>query len=455
MNLPNSRGTGNPENRPRALAIGLLVAAAVLPYLNALRGGFLFDDILLVSHHKAVTGPFHPWLILKSPYWESIREALLWRPVTTFGFAVDWHVGGGSPTWFHAANIALHALVTLLWVWFIRRISGRGSLALVAGLLFAVHPVHTEAVTWISGRSELLAAGFTLAALHLAWSPRLRWWTPLAVLLAVGSKESAAAVPIVLLFFTWAFRRRREDAPPWSVGIVSLAPVLLYVVLRRAALGAWGGPSPDPMDNPMVGLGFFARLPTVLDAAGRYLVLLIWPARLSIDYSAPVLNVIRSLTPQLLLGLAGLGGLVFLALRRRERPEGWGSGFALMSFGLTANLVMVIGTIFAERLLYLPSAGLLLVAACGGLALARDGSATVREENGGRTAPHRVGMTAHPRAAAFPSVRCRRPWPSSSSPELRAPGSAMATTGTNSQCTGPAFVLPRTARRCATTTPSP
>jgi protein O-mannosyl-transferase len=370
----------------RRIRIGffLLLALAILPHLNALRGGFDFDDIGLVVRHPAVQGPFHPWTILTANYWSSIKEALLWRPVTTFSFAADHLIAGQSPLWPHLVNVLLHAAVTLLWAQLIRRITGRDVLALAAGLLFAVHPLHTEAVTWISGRAELLAAGFSLAAVHLALSNsgRVRWLSLGAVLLAVGSKESATVLPVLLLYLTWvleagrskepvpAGERASATPPPVALGLAAIAPILFYLVCRRFVLGTWLGPHPQPSDNPLVGAGFFTRLPTVLDTAGRSIGLLVWPARLSLDYSAPVLTLVHGVTPYLLLGLAGTAGLIYLALGRRRAPEGWGAGFAILAFALTSNLLYVIGTIFGERLLYLPSAGLLLVATAGAFAAA-------------------------------------------------------------------------------------
>ena len=356
----------------------LLLALSVLPYLNALRGAFVFDDIGLIVRHPVVQGPFRLWTILTADYWASVKEALLWRPVTTLSFALDRAVAGSSPVWPHAVNLLLHASVTLLWASLIRRMTRRDSLALVAGLLFAVHPLHTEAVTWISGRAELLAAAYSLAAVHLALSgsTRRRWLSLLAVLFAVGSKESATALPLLLLYLTWALETRRAQppgaplrsvtAPPVALGFAAIAPILIYLVGRRLVLGTWLGPHPDPTDNPMVGTGILARLPTVLDTTGRSIGLLLWPSRLSLDYSAPVLTLVRGVTPFLILGLLSLVGLILLALRWRHAPEGWGAGFAILTFALTSNLLYVIGTIFGERLLYLPSAGLLLVVAAGG-----------------------------------------------------------------------------------------
>ena len=354
---------------------GLLVLAAIclLPYLNALAGGFVFDDQWLVVKHPAVQGPFNPISILSAQYWSGeLTGARLWRPVTTISFAMDRQVAGGWPAWFHLINLLLHVAVTLLWVVLIRRLTGREALAFVTGALFAVHPLHTEAVTWVSGRAELLAAGFGLAALNLAFSnrPSVRRLAPVAVLLAVGSKESAATIPLVMLLAHWASRSPRRN-PPIGLSLACLIPVAVYLILRRLVVGTWAGPTPDPMDNPMAGLGLWSRLPTVLDCLGRYIVLLIWPARLSVDYSTPVLNVVREATQMLLLGLAGTVGLLVLAIGRRRRPQGWGAGFALLTFALTSNLLIVIGTILAERLTYLPSAGLLLILATGGFALAR------------------------------------------------------------------------------------
>jgi Flp pilus assembly protein TadD len=356
----------------------LLFALAVLPHLNALRGAFVFDDVGLIVRHPAVQGPFRLWTILTADYWASVKEALLWRPVTTLSFALDHLIAGQSPLWPHLVNVLLHATVTILWAGLIRRITRRDALALVAGLLFAVHPLHTEAVTWISGRAELLAAGFSLAAVHLALSGsgRLRWLSLFAVLLAVGSKESATVLPVLLLYLTWVMETRRMRArsaesvsatpPPIAIGLAAIVPILIYLVGRRFVLGTWLGPHPQLSDNPMVGSGILTRLPTVLDTAGRSISLLFWPARLSLDYSAPVLTLVRGVTPFLALGLMGTAGLIYLALRWRHLPQGWGAGFAILTFALTSNLLYVIGTIFGERLLYLPSAGLLLVATAGG-----------------------------------------------------------------------------------------
>jgi tetratricopeptide (TPR) repeat protein len=265
--------------------------------------------------------------------------------------------------------------------------------ALVAGLLFAVHPIHTEAVSWIAGRADLLASFFGLLAIALALSRRVRWLALPALFLAVSAKESAAVFPLLILFTSWSFRpkargsgdgsaeahaspqagamRGGSDAPSLPFALLSFLPMLLYFAIRRAAMGTWSGPIPDPLDNPMAGTTLFQRLPTILEIAGRSTLLLIWPARLSVDYSVPVIRLIHRLTPLALLGAAVTVGLIVLAARRRGSPSGWGAGFALLSFALVSNVALPIVTVFAERFLYLPSAGLFVIAAAAGLALSR------------------------------------------------------------------------------------
>jgi tetratricopeptide (TPR) repeat protein len=376
----------------------LLLFCSLAPYVNALRAGFVFDDQMLVVQPLAKAGPFDPIAILTAPYWVLFPEGLLWRPITSLTLNLDWRIGGGGPFSFHLVNLALHAAVTALWFLLVRRLIRRESLALVAALLFAVHPLHTEAVTWVSGRAELLAAGFGLGALLAAQaaSGRARWWTPVLALLAVGSKESAAAVPILIFYTRWAFDRRNLRRDSGILG-ASLGAVLLYAVLRRAVLGTWAGPVPDAMDNPMTGLGFFSRLPTALDVAGRYLALVLWPIRLSFDYSTPVLNVLRGVTPHLLLGLLALACLLYLGWRRARAAAGWGAGWTLLTFAPASNFFVVIGTIMGERLVYFPSAGLLLVLAAAGVALeqrlaARSGSrARLRTIGPVRRAAARLG----------------------------------------------------------------
>jgi len=353
-------------------ALLLIALLSILPYLNALGGGFVFDDRALILNHPAVQGPFHLGRILSAPLLGDVPDMPIWRPVTTLSCALDWIIGGGRPFWFHLTNLLLYLGITILWFLLVKRLFRRPLLALVAASLFAVHPIHTEAVAWISGRTDLLAAFFSLLALHLAWTKNRRWsaWTPLAIFLAIGSKESAAVLPVILLYTRWALGSEKR-LPSLAVSLSGFISLFVYLLLRRVTQGSWFFQGIAAPDNPLLGTSLAERIPTVLDNVGRYAALLLWPARLSVDYSAPVLERVRGLTAYLGFGLLISAALLFLSIRRRQRAYGWGAGFAILTFALASNLIFPVVTIFAERLLFLSSAGLLLVVASGGVALAR------------------------------------------------------------------------------------
>lgn len=360
----HGKSTTNPARR----MLFLLAVLALVPYGNALRADFVYDDVSLFLLHPQVQGAFDPWGLATARYWAG---QAMWRPLPTLTFGIDHLIAGNVPFLPHLVNCLLHVCVTLALAGILLTITGRRTLAFVAGALFAVHPIHTEAVTWISGRAELLAALLSLLALLLATNASVRHsrGRQAAILttafLAICSKESAVTLAPLLLYFAWAMPARRASL--LRAAALALVAFLVYLPLRWLVLGTLGAPSINPLDNPLVGLGLFSRFPTALDAAGRYLLLFLWPARLSLDYSPPVLTIVRALTPQLLLGLAAAGGLGLLAVRYRERPEGWGAAMTLLTFAMASNIIVAIPTIFGERLFYLPSAGLTIVVAAAAL----------------------------------------------------------------------------------------
>jgi len=358
-----------PSRRAQALLLALL---ALLPYSNAWRAGFVYDDVRSVVEHSAVQTRPDLVSLLRAPYWEAARTAR-WRPVATLSFALDDALADDSAPWAHAVNVALHIAVTLMGWSLARRLGAGSGVALAASALFAVHPLHSEAVTWVSGRAELLAALGALAALRIALAagPLAVAGSTLAVFAALGAKESAASVPFALLYLRWGLRRAGPAQPRPAVAHVIGAFVALSVfgALRLHVLGDWGVPVPGTRANPLGGTTLFERLPTVLDVAGRALALLAWPHPLSIDYSDPVLSRVYGASGYAVLGAAASSALLALALWRPTRPWGWGSGLALLSFFPASNLAVVIDTIMAERLLYLPSWGLTVATVAGGAAV--------------------------------------------------------------------------------------
>ncbi len=360
----------------------LLVAiAAIVPYLDALGGGFVSDARPMIQDNSSLLES-KSWLVwfLRDYYWGSpLQDVTLYRPLTVLSYLLHVRTTGAQALPFLLGNVLLHAAVSLLVLRLGQRLVGDHG-ALVGAAVFAVHPLHTEAVAWIMGRSELLAALFGLASC-LAWlralDPAAR--RPLACAIGASalylaaslSKEHAVLLPVWAAFAAMVSRPRR--ASTLAAGLAGTALALAtFLALRSYALAREPEMALDPaLYNPASSVAPPLRWLSAAAVAARYAFLFVWPARLSHDYSfaqIPASTGIGLLEAAGILLVVGLGASLFLSARR-------GSGIALalaicpVTFFLVSNVPFPIGTIMAERLTYLPSAGLALVA--GSVASAR------------------------------------------------------------------------------------
>ena len=354
-----------------------MVSAAV--YVNCLPNEFTQDDAYYIVRNEQIRDA--PWSLFVQPYLDSP----VYRPLTMLTYAVDFSIGGLDPRGFHLVSLLLHAAATLLLYALIRELldpahgapmrggaeqarrhqdwsRGQGA-AFAAALLFAVHPIHTEAVAAAVGRAELLTAIFLFAA----WLLHLRgraWAAALGFLLALLSKESAAVFLALPLLGDLTCRERRR----WAAYALYGGAFLLYAALRWVALGSpleYIGYVPF-LDNPIADLPLSWRVLNALAVAWRYLGLQLFPARLSADYSFNAIPVARSLAPLLpaLLGTLALLGLWAWSYRRAPHAFLAGAMY-LAGFALTSNVLLPLPTILGERLAYVPSAGLCLLAGLG------------------------------------------------------------------------------------------
>ena len=316
--------------------------------------------------------------ILISPYWNPETTAGgLYRPVTSVTYALDRVVAGGmNAGWFHLVNVLLHGLVTLLVTRLaldlLPGVAGPG----LAGLLFAIHPVHVEAVAGVVGRAEILAACGVLVAviLHLrslradgVAARRLIAGAWGATLFGMFAKESAIMAPVLCLLADFAISPRpiRFDRRRAVLYAGYGFAAALFLSVRFAVLGTFGAGAPIPfVDNPAAHAGWLDGRLTALGCVTRYARLLLWPTVLSADYSYAQIPVIRSL-----LDPYAVAGLVFVmatvvggwVLLRRAPVAGFSLLWIAVSACLTTNLIIFIGTLLGERLMYLPSVGLCLL----------------------------------------------------------------------------------------------
>jgi len=347
------------------------MALAVVVFAGSLFGGFVLDDTRLVRDNPEITSPMRALAYFGEDYWWPYRVSGLYRPLTPLSFAVDHAVGAGAPLVFHATNLALHALCSLLVLVLFRTLGAGTAVSLGGACLFAVHAVHTEVVANLAGRSELLVAGFALAALIAhARGGRLAFAVPLLFGAALLCKESAIALPLVIGLYDWLWRREHPLSTRRSAALAGslLCIVLAYLALRSFALGGGALPIPSRLDNPLAELELPLRVLNALAVAQRYLGLLLLPAVLRYDYSRaqiPLLDSFLEPTALLVLFACALEICAAIWLARRSRLAAFGLGLSAASFAVVSNLGIPIGTILGERLLYFPSVGFCLLVALG------------------------------------------------------------------------------------------
>ncbi len=354
-------------------AVALL---AIALYAPSLAFDFTYDDPIIVAQNPAVQ-KWGEWKrIFLSDYWPGLSSAL-YRPVTILSFAIERPIHGGLPAGFHATNILLHAAVCVLVFLVSRRILGPGWKAAAVGVFFAAHPIHSEAVCGVVGRAELLSSLFALAALWI-WMRRraggdgagAMWPAYSLFLLALGSKENAIILPLWMLLWEVAQDRsgpparqllRKAFSPPY---LAFLAPALLFLALRAGVLGGFAASmNPDPpfVENPLGAMPLSERAIQATANQLRGLLLHFVPYPLVADYSYNTLPARQSILPAAsMLALAGAVAFLWLIPYARGRVTILGAAWYLAGILPTSNILFPVGTVFAERLYYLPSFGLIL-----------------------------------------------------------------------------------------------
>ncbi len=349
-----------PRLTPRRV-VWISAAVACAAYLVSLRNGWALDDYGLIVRNPAAHSLRAALHALFAPYWppEGDYSAGLWRPLVTLTYAVDWAISSGRPLWFHAANLLLHGLATALVAMVaLRWLPPLG--ALVAGVVFAVHPVHVEAVANVIGRSEILAVlgmlGAVLAARrYRAAEPgaRGRWLvlTLLATGLGLGSKEHAVVTIVVLALDHWLDSATpRRPAADLYLAVAALTVAWLF--LWRAIAGPLAaGSAVVPLQDLSTGQRLAAVIPAQLEA----IRLLVWPFDLSADYSPQVIPIRTAWSLIATLGLITSSAILGLGLllRRRAPAITFGILAGAATYLPTSNFLFASGVMLAERALYL------------------------------------------------------------------------------------------------------
>ena len=370
----------SPAVKPGATRNALLLTAIIgftfFAYSNSFHALFLFDNdqvILKDTRVQAATSD-NIRRILTHSYWEA-NPTGLYRPLTTLSYLFNFAVleNGPNSAGYHWFNFILHALNIGLVYALGLAIFQQVPAALLLCAIWGLHPVQTEAVTNIVGRADMLAAFGVLAAL-LCYRQALRssgwryaaWLAALALAVTIGvfSKESAVVVVAAIALYDFTFVR----AVSWQSripGYVAVAvPCLVYLYVRAHVI-ANAPYVPVPfVDNPLVGASFWTARLTAVKVIGRYFQLLVWPARLSFDYSYNAIPLFgwklsRWEDWKAVFSLIACAAAVVAAILslRRNKLVFFSIAFFFATLSPASNLIILIGSIMGERLLYLPSVG--------------------------------------------------------------------------------------------------
>ena len=371
MKSRRKRGAGRPAAEsavapaPRFpwLLGGLAVLLAALVYLGSLGNSFAYDDLATIVGNPSIRHPVA---------WRFVFGYALFRPVVNVSYALDSFFWGLGPFGFHLTNLVLHVantglLFALAWCAVLDGARARGTApqprwAALPAILFAVHPLQTEAVAYASARSELLCAFFTLLALlafrRATTSGRRRWLVPAfaAMLLGLACKEVAAMAPLL----AWAYDRLFLPQPPGSrrrqlafylpplIAIAVLGCVRLAIYFGREAVGA----------SSFVGRNLLLQI----EVMWHYLALLVLPVGQSVVHEFREVGSVFE--PGAIAAGLGLAGLVFAAwrLRRRGPQVTFGILWFLLIL-LPSSSIVPMAEPMAEHRTYLASAGFFLAVA--------------------------------------------------------------------------------------------
>ena len=379
------------------IALGVIV---LLAFSNTLHNtGFALDNKFIVQEDPRLrqANAENLKLIFTEDYWWPKAVSGLYRPLTTLSYMFNYTILGNAEhtAGYHWVNLLLHWLNAILLYFMALVLLNKLWPAAFTAALFATHPIVTESVSNIIGRSDLFATGAIVGGLlcYAKSTTRSGWrkvpwllWLMIITALGVFFKESAVMVLGVMMLYDFTYRLQRLRANRllnllanfWQFfikGYVAVLPPLVAVAWVRAWAFGQMRPAEWPfVDNPLVsvatwiGGNYYNSSPicclTAIKVIGKYLGLLLWPQKLSCDYSydqVPLVDLSfrRFEDWEAVLALVVvLGAIAFAGWQyRRRKAAFFFSMFFFLTLLPTSNLIVVTGTIMAERFLYLPSIG--------------------------------------------------------------------------------------------------
>lgn len=338
----------------------LIVIASFSVYLNSLQNEFLWDDKVLISENDSIKD----WKYLKENFvthlYAGTKDASnFYRPVLKLSFMLDWSIWKDNVLGWHFVNIVLHTL-NAVFIFFIFSVVLKNYIAsFITAMFFAVHPLFTSAVVYISGRGDPLALFFML--ISFLFFIKLRYaFSVLFFIFAILTKETAIILPLLLFAYERLFRENEKRG---------LTPFLPYI----AVCAVYGALRFTVFNFPFVptltsGSTVYLRLLTMSKILFIYLGLLVFPLGLHMERNIPYAKSFFEL--QIMLSFAAVIAIAYFVYKNIYRRDGrmfFGALWFLIAL-LPVSNIRALNMSMAEHWMYVPAIGLF---SCAGLVLSR------------------------------------------------------------------------------------
>ncbi|MBL4656868.1 MAG: tetratricopeptide repeat protein [Flavobacteriales bacterium] len=361
------------------LIYAVIAVFALLLYYNTFEHDYVLDDDVIIRANRHVQSGLEgiPLIFKKGFYhgFNNVNEGS-YRPMILLNMAIEKEYWGNDPKIGHMFNVFWYAVSCLLLFSFLRNLLTDKSwhLPLIITLLYVAHPIHTEVVANIKSRDEILCFMFIISSLNLLLlhikkgNPLLLAGSLVLYLLSLLTKEYGitliAVIPFMLYIFTSETTKNIAKHTVYFVAIAGLYFIIRSNILDNLAFEE----EMDVINNCLVSATNYSdRLATTILILGKYLVLLVFPHPLSFDYSLNQIPIVSWTNLSAIAALLAHAGLAYVILRgiKTKNAIAFGILFYLVTVTIVSNLFVEIGASMAERFMFTPSLGFVIVLALG------------------------------------------------------------------------------------------
>ena len=342
-----------------AILLALIALAGFAVYANSLKGEFIWDDYHLIVNNSYLKSWSNIGAIFSHGAGAGAKVTyLFYRPIPIFTFMLNYSVNGLDPFGYHLVNTLIHILVALA-IYVLSFILFKNKvISFLSGILFVVHPIHTEAISYIASRADPLAALFMLLGLIFyikSLETKKNLFYPLVLIsfvLALLSKEGSFIFPVLILVYHFAFRKKVV----WAKLLPIIAILIAYAIVRKTIMIS-------PTSVIRAGSTVFQRLPGFFVAVIGYTRLILLPLDLHMRF---VMEFFKYTDPRAIVGALILLTLIICAARTRKTNS-------LVCFSvswifitlLPFSNIYLLNAYMLEHWLYFPSVGIFLLSAWG------------------------------------------------------------------------------------------